>query len=157
MFPLKLFPQVLLPLFVLVMYSTEGWCLPPCTKSNLDVWSNCVGTYTDKYGNKYIGEWKNGNFDGQGTLTFANGGKYVGYFENGSLHGKGTIIFPNGDKYVGHLRFDHIHGNGTYKYGIDGRVNLGVTENGTFPYEWEVAERIRKFARKIKNIRLYTD
>ena len=148
--------HILSPL-VLLMFSYEGWCLPPCSESKADVWNNCIGTYVDKFGNKYIGEWKNDNFDGQGTLTLTNGGKYIGYFENGRLHGKGTIIFANGDKYLGQLRFDQIYGKGTYKYGIEGRVKLGITENGTFPYEWEAAERIRNFAKKLKKFRTDTD
>ena len=67
---------------------------------------------------------------------------------DGQLHGHGTITFSNGDKYIGQLRFDHIYGRGTYKYGIGGKVILGVTANGTFPYEWEVAERIRNFGKE---------
>ena len=95
-----------------------------------------------------MGGWKNGTFHGKGTFTLFNGGKYVGDFVDGRRHGFGTLTFSNGDKYIGQLRFGNIYGRGTYKYGIDGRVVLGVTENGTFPYEWEVAERIRNFGKE---------
>jgi hypothetical protein len=33
---------------------------------------------------KYVGEWKDGKSDGQGTLTLPDGGKYVGEFKNNS-------------------------------------------------------------------------
>ena len=122
-----------LPLFlkifvVLLFVSKEGWCLSPCPgQYDKQTWTNCAG-----------------------AKIYANGDKYVGDFMDGQLHGRGTITFSNGDKYIGQLRFDHIYGRGTYKYGIGGRVILGVTENGTFPYEWEVAERIRNFGKKFK-------
>ena len=39
------------------------------------------GKYTHPHGEKYEGEWKNGNSNGQGTFTFSDGGKYVGKSE----------------------------------------------------------------------------
>jgi len=148
-----------LPLFfkilvALLFVSKEGWCLPPCSgQYDRQSWTNCLGSKIYANGDKYVGGWKNGTFHGKGALTLSNGGKYVGEFMDGKLHGHGTITFSNGDKYIGQLRSDHIYGRGTYKYGIDGRVILGVTENGTFPYEWEVAERIRIFGKKIDETR----
>ena len=144
-----------LPLFfkifvALLFVSKEGWCLTPCPgQYDKQTWTNCAGAKIYANGDKYVGEWKNGTFHGKGDLTLSNGGKYVGDFMDGQLHGHGTITFSNGDKYIGQLRFDHIYGRGTYKYGIGGQVILGVTENGTFPYEWEVAERIRNFGKKL--------
>ena len=141
----------MLGLFVLLLSTTEGRALPPCPEEyNKNTWTNCIGSKTYAIGDKYVGEWKNGEFHGKGTLSLTNGGTYVGGFEKGRLHGAGAITFPNGDKYIGQLRFDQIFGHGTYKYGIDGRVILGITENGNFPYEWEVAERIRNFVKKFR-------
>ena len=37
----------------------------------------------------YLGEYKDGKRDGQGTCTFANGDKYDGDWENGNRHGYG--------------------------------------------------------------------
>ena len=154
---------LVLCLFVMLLPPTEGRSSPPCIGSptastNFILnWTNCFGTYTDKDGNKYVGEWKGGDFDGQGNRTLANGGKYVGGFKDGKLPGTGAIIFPNGDTYVGQFRFDYIFGQGTYKYGLDGGVKLGITANGNFPYEWEVAERIRKFAKIFNRTRPNTE
>ena len=53
---------------------------------------------------RFVGEYKNGTFCGQGMYTFANGRKYVGAFENGNEHGAGTETLANGDKYVGYWR-----------------------------------------------------
>ena len=50
---------------------------------------------------KYVGEFKDGKPNGQGTLTTPDGRKYVGEWKNGKEHGHGTFIFPDGTKYVG--------------------------------------------------------
>ncbi len=39
---------------------------------------------------KYVGQWVNGERDGQGTYYWANGDKYVGQFKNSKSHGLGT-------------------------------------------------------------------
>ena len=46
--------------------------------------------HPDFKGDNYVGEWKNGAFNGQGTYTFANGNKYVGEFKDGKSNGQGT-------------------------------------------------------------------
>ena len=38
------------------------------------------GKYTYLDGDKYEGEWKNGEWDGKGTYTFPDGGKGIGEF-----------------------------------------------------------------------------
>ena len=39
----------------------------------------------EKRGNKYVGEWQNGNMHGQGTKTYANGKIEKGIFKNNKL------------------------------------------------------------------------
>ena len=48
-------------------------------------WSNCVGTYTDASGRRYVGEWRDGKYDGhgQGAYTHANGRVDEGLWESG--------------------------------------------------------------------------
>ena len=41
------------------------------------------GKYTYLDGDKYEGDWKNGEWDGQGTITFSNGDKLVGEYKDG--------------------------------------------------------------------------
>lgn len=63
---------------------------------NIINWTNCFGFHTDRSGNKYIGEFKNGKPNGQGTYTFANGTRYVGEWKDGKRNGKGYIKFADG-------------------------------------------------------------
>ena len=116
---------VLMGFVFLLLSSTEGWSLPRCPGSPLtgsisDVrsWTDCFGIWTRSSGilagQKYVGEWKDGKLNGQGTLTFSAphknaGEKYVGEFRDGNLHGQGTGTFsaPHegaGEKYVGEFR-----------------------------------------------------
>ena len=60
------------------------WCnvgFAHCSKGNC---INVYGTFTFESGEfdgaKYVGEFKEGLFNGQGTYTFANGDKYVGEY-----------------------------------------------------------------------------
>jgi hypothetical protein len=52
--------------------------------------TNCFGTLVWPDGNKYIGEFRGWNLNGQGTYFFKDGGKYVGEFEGGKRNGQGT-------------------------------------------------------------------
>jgi hypothetical protein len=87
-----------------LLFSTEGWSLPPCpgspltgsVTSNVAWWSNCEGTFI--FGNKskyagfvYVGEYRCGKKHGQGTLTYLDGRVQEGIFENGKfLYAKKT-------------------------------------------------------------------
>ena len=112
------------------------------------------GTYTPPNGDKYVGEYKDGNFNGQGTftfsdgrkyvgeykgnlpygqgtLTFTNGEQYVGEYKDGHLNGQGTLTFICGDKYVGEFKGSKLHGNGTYTF-ADGRKYVGEFKDGKY-------------------------
>jgi len=39
--------------------------LPACQGSNFSQWHNCFGNLIDASGDKYLGEFKNGTFNGQ--------------------------------------------------------------------------------------------
>jgi hypothetical protein len=54
------------------------------------------GTYTFASGSKYVGEFKDGKYNGQGTATFASGEKYVGEWKDGKYNGQGTLFASNG-------------------------------------------------------------
>ena len=66
---------------------------------------NGQGTYTygkgEWEGDKYVGDWKDGKRTGQGTYTWSNGNKYIGEWKDGKRTGQGTLTFPDGTKYVG--------------------------------------------------------
>ncbi len=81
---------------LLLLSSTEGWSLPPCRGNvYLSNWTNCFGTMTYSDGAKYVGEWKDGKYHGQGTYTYADGrvkkGKWV---RNEFLHPKKVTTPP---------------------------------------------------------------
>ncbi|MAG23696.1 MAG: hypothetical protein CMM09_06465, partial [Rhodospirillaceae bacterium] len=77
---------------LLLLGSTEGWSLPPCSGNDSSTWTNCFGTLTYPDGSKYVGGWKDGYKHGQGTYTFADGRVWIGLFSDGN--------FVSGKKYA---------------------------------------------------------
>ena len=82
--------------------------LPPCPSSG--VFHNCFGTWTSEDGDKYVGEFKDGNRHGQGTHTYTDGRKYVGEYKDGKRYGQGTFTFVDGSVVEG------IWKDGVFKY-----------------------------------------
>ena len=75
-------------------------------------WTNCQGTAISTKGGKYIGEFYNGKFNGQGIFMEA-GRKYIGQYKDHKRHGLGTYTYANGDIYVGTgSDFDYAGGEG---------------------------------------------
>jgi len=103
--------------------------LPACQGSAKSRWSNCFGTATFPDGRKYVGEFKDGNRNGQGTYTFPDGRKYVGEFKDGNRNGQGTYTFPDGRKYVGEFKDGNLNGQGTYNY-ANGATHVGEHKDG---------------------------
>jgi hypothetical protein len=68
---------------LLLLSSTEGWSgivvkalcpgSPTSSFPTAKSWTDCFGTFTSSFEYKYVGEYKDGNYHGQGTLTDANG------------------------------------------------------------------------------------
>ena len=149
----KLLPIVIITLTSLLI-TKEAWSLPNCSDTEFadypNLWNNCKGTITfydgtyigewkngkfdgqgtitDAYGDRYIGEWKNGEFDGQGTKTYSYGDRYVGEWKNGKRNGQGTLFYIDGGKYVGEWQKDEWHGQGSLHYS-DGRKSVGEFKN----------------------------
>jgi len=122
-------------------------------------WSNCVGdcvngqgTFTWPDGQKYVGQWKDGNYDGQGTLTLADGQKYVGQFKDGNYDGQGTMTLADGQKYVGQFKDGNYDGQGTMTL-ADGSKKTGIWQEGVYfgtIVEWERAEKERITAEQMR-------
>jgi hypothetical protein len=55
-------------------------------------------------GDKYTGEFLNGQFHGKGIYTYANGDKYEGEFIDGKFTGKGTFTCSNGRQFKGSIK-----------------------------------------------------
>ena len=52
-------------------------------------------------GERYVGEFKGGKYNGQGTEIIPNGNKYEGEWKDGNFNGHGTYTFSNGGSFVG--------------------------------------------------------
>ncbi len=96
------------------------------------IYGDCVngyGKYVWDTGDEYIGDWVNGQQEGNGTLTYKDGGKYTGEFVNGYRQGMGTFTWASGVKHSGQWMKGNQHGEGTYIY-ADGTISTGIWENG---------------------------
>jgi len=107
--------------------------LPPCVgKYSAETWSNCYGSVSllsenEFKGDKYIGEWENGKFNGRGTYYYlaenkSKGDKYVGEWKNGEMFGLGTYYFLANNEFKGNIYFgEHNNGKpngqGAYTFG----------------------------------------
>lgn len=98
---MKRFLQISTVFFVLLFISNVSVAKPRCNGSLYKItWTNCEGTRTYSDGDKYIGEFKDGEYSGQGTFTFANGDSLVGEFKVGRfINGRATLT-TDGRKYV---------------------------------------------------------
>jgi len=69
--------------------------LPACQGSDVTRWSHCFGIWNDSNGDKYIGEFKNGQRNGQGIISGPNGKlKETGIYKGGTLSAR-RHIDPN--------------------------------------------------------------
>lgn len=82
-------------------------------------------------GTRYIGEFADGFYNGQGEFYYLDGRHYSGNWINGLANGYGVFTYANGDVYEGEFINDLTHGEGTYTF-VDGAVYIGSFENGNF-------------------------
>ena len=94
----------------------------PLCEGDFKAWTACSYTWSD--GRKYVGEWKDGNRNGQGTFTYSNGDRHIGTYKDDKKHGQGTFTYSNGDSYEGTYKDDKKHGQGTYTFS-NGEVLAG--------------------------------
>ena len=113
--------------------SSSSSKLPNCVGGfNEKTWTNCYGIYKwSNSGDRYEGEYLNGDRHGFGTYFYANGNKYSGEYKNDSPNGKGTMIFSSGAKYIGEVKNGKRHGSGTYFY-PDGERLTGIWNENVY-------------------------
>ena len=97
-------------LALLLVSSTEGWSLPPCSNTTAKSmqetqgWDNFFGNLYFETGqfkeDKYVGEFRDGRRYGQGTYIWVYEDKYVGEFRDGIAHGKGTLPRNDGNPHL---------------------------------------------------------
>ncbi len=81
-------------------------------------------------GDRYDGDYENGQRQGCGTFTFTNGRQYVGQFENDQFEGLGIWTLETGDRYVGEFQANKCNGEGTFLF-TDGSTQSGRWQDGT--------------------------
>ena len=65
--------------------------------------SHILRNYAD--GEKYIGEFVDGNMTGVGARQYVDGAHYVGEWKDGNMHGQGTETHPDGTTYIGGFKY----------------------------------------------------
>jgi hypothetical protein len=121
----------LLTIIVLsLLLSNTVSALPKCIGDDISRWTMCEGIKTTSKGSKYIGEFKNGKYHGQGTITNSAGDKYIGGWKDGKFYGKGTLIYSNGDKESGIWKDGIINNqNSLTSSNVDKKKEEKPTEN----------------------------
>jgi hypothetical protein len=84
--------------------------------------SNGYGSYTWPSGNKYTGEWKEGNPHGRGKHEWPNGEIYEGNYSNGKQEGNGVFRWADGRIYDGSWKNGEREGRGVATYAVDGKL-----------------------------------
>ena len=103
--------------------------LPPCPSYTNAYRHNCTGTDTHASGNKYVGEFKDNKFNGQGAANFTDGAKYVGEFKDNKINGQGTFSWADGANYAGEFKDNKRNGQGTYTL-ANGTKHVGEFKDG---------------------------
>ena len=90
------------------------------------------GLFLEKEGDYYIGQLKEGKFDGKGELEIKDVSRYKGEFKNDLPHGKGTIEdFENLYKYEGDWESGYKNGRGVLEF-LDGTKYEGEFKNDLY-------------------------
>ena len=100
--------------------------LPACASPPFN---NCYGEWKFENGNRYSGEWANNKKNGQGTLFFPDGDKYIGKFRDDQYNGYGIYSWADGQKYAGQWANDKRNGQGTASYS-NGKKYIGLYKDG---------------------------
>ena len=99
-------------LSLILIFTQNNLSFANCLKGDCN---NGFGTWEDT-DFKYIGQFKDGFFNGQGTVIFNDGESYTGEFSNDAFNGYGTYIFLNGDTYVGDFLDGEFSGYGFHSF-----------------------------------------
>ena len=67
-------------------------------------------------GDRYEGEFRDGQPHGRGILYYSNGNKHLGQFVNARREGPGKLVLRSGAEYVGNFRTDQRSGEGRMRF-----------------------------------------
>ena len=96
-----------------------------------DVFSGNKGVLCDEKGNIYEGDFVNGKFEGYGHYKMNNGGNYIGQFKNGYFEGKGQLTDKKGNVFNGNFVKGQKDGYGLIVKS-NGETIEGKYKNGIF-------------------------
>lgn len=88
-----------------------------------------LGTMLYATGNRYDGNYQNGQRTGCGVFTYSNGQRYIGQFLADQFNGQGTWILENGERYIGEFKDNDCDGRGTFIF-ANGSVKSGIWQDG---------------------------
>ena len=91
-----------------------------------------MGTLVSPKEGKYIGEFKDGIYEGRGYLIDNDKNIYNGSFKSGKKCGEGELNMINGEKYIGMFKDNKYNGKGKL---LDSKGNIiqeGVFKDGEF-------------------------
>jgi hypothetical protein len=97
-------------------------------------------TKKENRGDRYVGNFRDGQMTSNGTYYFANGEKYIGNFQDGQRSGFGTQYMKNGDLFAGEWKNDQFHGFGKLTF------PFGEVYEGNFAHGMRNGEGKLKFA-----------
>jgi S1-C subfamily serine protease len=84
-------------------------------------WTDCFGGVDLPDGSKYVGEFRDGKYHGQGSYLFSDGRRYVGELKDGKRSGQGVFMLLDGTRYIGEYKDDKWNGVGSV-YSASGQV-----------------------------------
>jgi hypothetical protein len=116
----------------LLLVTGSVLALPDCLENS--ALHNCSTAVELDSGSRYVGDFVDGLYEGQGEYTYSDGEAYVGAFLDGRFHGQGTYNYVNGDRYVGEFKDGKKSGRGVYTRS-DGSTENGVFLNDEFVYQ----------------------
>ena len=133
---------IVLAMFWILSGSANAGCIKGNCKNGFGTWKPLLNNQ------RYVGEFKNGQFDGKGVYTWPNGERYEGAFKNNKRNGKGIFTYPNGDKFEVYSINDKLHGKSIWtqangdvyeqKFNMNKKIseikiskNLNINKNNT--------------------------
>lgn len=109
---------------------------PIINKNNGCVSGDCMngyGTYNDALGSVYVGDFKNGKYQGKGILTQYDGKIFNGWWKDGEWFVKGCLSGDCKDGYGTSIDEQGIY-TGKFEYGsrVDGEIIWAAEPNGYY-------------------------
>lgn len=95
------------------------------------VWGKGSG---DVAGDKFEGDFKDGNADGVGRTLFNDSGWHKGTYSKGKMHGWGVMQLADGWEYKGQWKNDEMDGEVvcTFVFGFNAAKEVQLYKNGEF-------------------------